>query len=204
MAQTRQVPIFEMLPITMQELMVLPNLSREQYMAEIRYRGNDIKSFRDIALADGRKRYNLITRKNADTTDGSQETFREKMFKENCGEWLILDNPILAVANKYTYIPADGKKYDSNDPFTPVAIMNVTLNGDNAYTVYLPLGECCRSSENSSNHYYIGGFAWEERPFEKIMNMLRKGKKIGYTFYDREDEIEWRFRVGGGFRFFDT
>ena len=192
MAQCIQIPIFEIVPITMQELMVLPNLSREQYMAEIRYRGNDIKSFRDIALADGRKRYNLITRKTTDTTDGSQETFREKMFKENCGEWLILDNPILAVAQHNDF------------PVTPVAIMNVTLNGDNAYTVYLPLGECCRSSENSSNHYYIGGFAWEERPFEKIMNMLRKGKKIGYTFYDREDEIEWRFRVGGGFRVFDT
>ena len=204
MAQCIQIRTFDLVPMTMQELMVLPNLSREQYMAEIRYHGNDIKSFKDIALADGRKRYNLITRKKADITDGSQETFCEKMFKENCGEWLILDNPILAVANKFTYIPATGEKYDSNDPFTPVAIMNVTLNGDNAYTVYLPLGECCCRSEYCSNHYYIGGFEWEERPFEKIMNMLRKGKKIGYTFYDIEDEKEWRFRVGGGFRVFDT
>lgn len=163
-------------------------------MQECRYQGKDIPSFRDISLSNGREHRNFITRKAMDSNDGSQESIHEKMFKENCGEWLILDSPILAVAkNVDSY---------SNDPFTPVAIMNVTLNGDNAYTVYLPLGECCCHSENIFNHYYLGGFTWEVRPFEKIMNILRKGKKIGYTFYAIEEK--WGYQFGGGFRVFDT
>ena len=194
MAQTIRIRTFDLVPITMQELMVLPNLSREQFIQECRYHGNDIKSFRDIALANGGEHRNHITRKAMDSNDGSQESIHEKMFKENCGEWLILDSPILAVAkNVDSY---------SNDPFTPVSIMNVTLNGDNAFTVYLPLGECCSHRGNEINHYYLGGFAWEVRPFEKIMNMLRKGQKIGYTFYVIEEK--WGYQFGGGFRVFDT
>jgi len=195
MAQVKRIYTFELVPITIQELMVLPNLCREQFIQECRYRDNDIKSFRDIALSNGQERRNRVTRKVTDLKDGNQESFREKMFKENCGEWLILDNPVLAVAK-------DTWEYSDNSTYTPVAIMTVTLNGDNAYMVYLPLSECCSRSENIHSHYYLGGFSWEVRPFEKIMNMLRKGKKIGYTFYVIEES--WGYNYGGGFRVFDT
>lgn len=164
--------VYDLVPTTMQELMVLPNISREfpSTFSQCRYRDNDIAYFKGIA-----SRYDF--RIETDSENVSQETLREKireaLFKENFGEWVILDNPTLAVAKS--------DDCDSNDPFTPVAIMNVTQNGDNAYTVYLPLGECCC---RGYNHYYLGGFEWRTRPFENIMKLLQKGKKIGYISYE--------------------
>lgn len=196
---------YELEPITMQKLMVLPNLCRQQDFGcgRYRYRNNDIEPFRFIALCNGRNCGNKVR---------SNELLNEEAFKENSGEWTILDNPILALSKRY-YDPVD--EYDEYldhsitgpTEITPVAIMTVTLNGDNAYSVFLPLGECCRDSfEKGFDHYYLGGFIWEERPFEQIMNMLHKGQKIGYTFCAIETSWEphWGYQYGGGFRVFET
>lgn len=186
--------VYDLVPTTMQELMVLPNISREllSTFPTCRYRDNEIKYFGGIA-----SRYDI--RIETDSENVSQETLREKiretLFKENCEEWVILDNPTLAVAKK--------DDCNSNDPFTPVVIMNVTQNGDNAYTVYLPLGECCCRGAKGYNSYYLGGFEWKVRPFENIMKLLQKGKKIGYISYEvlyKGDNFkDYYIKVDGGY-----
>lgn len=162
--------VYDLVPTTMQDLMVLPNLSREflSFFPQCHYRDNEIEYFGGIS-----SRFDI--RIETGSEKASKETLREKIREkvlENCEGWAILDNPILAVARH------------NNDPVTPVAIMNVTQNGDNAYTVYLPLGECCCRSTNSHYSYYLGGFEWKVRPFENIMKLLRKGQKIGYISYE--------------------
>lgn len=203
---------YDIVPITMQELRVLPNISRVLNIGRfsyICYHDNEIKSFKYISQTNGRwywNNINIVKLNVPESKDGSYETLYENRFKKNYGEWLILDNPLLAVVNNNSCIAGSSPVTFGPPIFTPVAIMNVTLNGDNAYTVFLPLGECChRSIEEDFDHYYRNGYVWEERPFEQIMNVLRKGKKIGYTFYKVYRGNTWHlWQEGGGFRVFET
>ena len=176
-------------PISLQELIVAPNISREmpRYDIELDYEGQSFKPFYLQSLIKGTGR------------NDSPET----KFEKNRGEWLILDEPRLAVF-RHGY-PVE--------TLTPVALMTVTENGDNAYSVYLPLGECCKGipfknewSIGYRDGYYLWewNILWEERPFRKIMSLLKCGKKITYTYYSYKkdaspikDEREHR---GGGFR----
>lgn len=192
----------------MKELMVLPHLYRQQYnLGGIRYRycNNNIEPFKYIASINGRGGGgNIVT--------DSNELLNEKVFKENLGEWMILDNPVLVVTKRYFDSDDDYEDYldysiAGKEEITPGATMTVTLNGDNAYKVFLPLGECCRDSNGLGyDHYYYGGFVWEERPFEQIMNLLRKGNRIGYTYCAIKStwHAGYGCQYGGGFRVFET
>lgn len=204
MAQSEEY--LEIVPITMQELRVLPVLCKEPFHKKDGYRYCDthIESFGDLEInlyfRQSKVKHNIVKLNAPESKDGSYETIYENRFKKNCGEWIILDNPILAVVDNNCYSGCA-------KVFTPVAIMNVTQNGDNAFNVFLPLSECCYGKNSGyypdPAHYYHGGFSWEERPFEQIMNMLRKDRKIGYTFFTI-DNGDNTFEDGGGFRVFDT
>jgi hypothetical protein len=205
-------------PITIEALRVFPNLSREMPRGIIMYKGQEVKPFYDLAqeynYKIGRRRtivwLNLPDDERfiREIKDKQVETQYEDRFKTNWGEWLILDNPQL------TAIRWRNWEKDGQDTITPVAVMTVTHNGNNAYTVYIPLWECCHKSIDYPNetqylpryrHYYKGGCNWEERPFPQIMNMLRQNVKITYSYYlcqtyNRFGTQILRSEEGGGFR----
>ncbi len=166
----------ELKHLSLQELMVFPNLSRTMpypgscggnYYA---FEGEKVCSFSEAC-------YSLRL---------PWGSFINRSEFNDFPKWTILSNPNLA-GIKWT----NDKKIEM---LTPVAVMVVTENGDNAVNVYLPLGECCSCKKSyidkkgESKEYICGGkYRWEERPFVYIMNALKQRGKIVYFHYeDRE------------------
>lgn len=159
---------------TFERLKTYPHLRREIDVintlerGEVLYEGKPIKSFKELSSHKTGKTWKRGIQEVELIYLDEIEKYQPS-FESNCGEWVLLDKPIVAAIQFM-------------ETYTPVALLKVTHNGDDAYTVYLQLGECCSDSDNRYSHYYKEGFSWTERPFDKIIDFLKPGKKLCYSF----------------------